>query len=88
MIGDAINAHGLGEEEVTDAESNTTLMVADDGQLLEKTAEEANDSIEEVDAQDEISAITKGENDAPNSEQVDGENDANLDAEDVEKETE
>ena len=87
LIGDAINAHGLGEEEVTDAESNTTLMVADDGQLLEKTAEEANDSIEEVDSQDEISAITKAENDAPNSEQVDGENDANPDADDVGKET-
>ena len=87
LIGDAINAHGLGEEEVTDAESNTTLIVADDGQLLEKTAEEANDSIEEDVSPDEISAITEAENDAPNSEQVDGENDANPDADDVGKET-
>ena len=88
LIGDAINAHGLSEEEVTDAESNTTLIVADDGQLLEKTVEEADDSIEEVVAPDEISAITEAENDAPNSEQVDGENDANPDADDVGKETE
>ena len=88
LIGDAINAHGLSEEEVTDAESNTTLIVADDGQLLEKTVEEADDSIEEVVAPDEISAITEAENDAPNSEQVEGENDANPDADDVGKEKE
>ena len=88
LIGDAINAHGLSEEEVTDAESNTTLMVADDGQLLETTTgEEANNPIEEDVSPDEISAITEAENDAPNSEQVDGENDANPDADDVGKET-
>ena len=88
LIGDAINAHGLSEEEVTDAESNTTLMVADDGKLLETTVEAVNNPIAEVTAPDENPSIPQEENDTANNEQVDDDKAANPDAEDENKQTE
>lgn len=88
LIGEAINAHGLSEEYVTDAASNTTLIVADDGKLLETTAKEADDSMEEIVTPDENSTVSEEGKNASNSEQKDEGNVANLDIDDVEKEVE
>lgn len=88
LIDDAINAHGLSEEEVTDAESNTTLMVADDGKLQETTVEETVSSTEEVVPPNETSTVTEGETDASNNEQEHGDNDANPADEEAKKDTE
>ncbi len=90
LIDDAINAHGMSEDEVTDADSNITLVVADDGQLLETTVDAVKNE-EEIPTLEELTATAPENLDShqePDQTKAGEEKETNPDAEDLEKGTE